>query len=247
GVSTAGIAMAAYWYGIGGARKFGAGNIGPALVDLAKATTDRSYLGANLSDPAGEWIYFSPMSWHPDSRRAAWNEGVWGTEDQRRIRLVTALDRAAGLPVPVVPTPTDISYAKPLTAENLQRSTAPTQGRIAGATSGYAEIARTGGEGLGAATTMTTTYVGYSDDGLTFLDGYETLATQSGTATTTYEADLRRTGEDPGEMVLRLNFTQASWNDPVHLSFDQAADGKPASWGHTTYGGTTLRVEDMAS
>ena len=94
---------------------------------------------------------------------------------------------------------------------------------------------------------MVTTYVDYSDDGRTVLSGVEKLETQGGTATTTYEADLHRTGEDPGEMVLRLSFTQDSWNEPVRLSFAGAADGKPASWGHTTYGGETLRVEDMAS
>ena len=26
----------------------------------------RSYEGVNLSDPDGKWVYYSPMSWHPD-------------------------------------------------------------------------------------------------------------------------------------------------------------------------------------
>ncbi len=247
-ISTVGLAMAAYWYGIGGVRRWGEGNIGPALVDLSRAMTDRTYLGANLSDPTGQWVYYSPMSWHPDSRRAAWNEGLRnGTNaPPLRIRLVTALDRAAGEPVRAVATPAVPPYARPLAPENLVPWAGPTGGRIAGAASGYVDVRRTGGEGLGAAAAVETTYVGYSDDGRTFLEGVERLQNQGGTASTVYEADLHRIGDDPGELVLRLTFTQESWNDPVRLSFAEAADGKPASWGHASYQGETLRVEDMA-
>ena len=245
-MSAAGIAMAAYWYAVGGVREIRPGSIGPALVDLSKATTDPAYLGADLSDPEQIWVYRSPMSWHPDSTRAAWNESVRGTgRQQTRIRTVRLLDRPAGSAVPAVPTPTDIPYARPLTAETIAPTRGQDGGRIAGKVAGYVDLHRTGGEGLLAATTTETTYVGYSDDGRTFLDGTERLETAGGSATTTYEADLVRSGDDPGEMKLRLLFTQDSFADPVMLSFETAADGLPASHGHTTYAGTTLRVADM--
>ena len=250
GLSANGLAMAAYLYSVAGVRSFRPGNIGPALVDLARATTDDGYLGADLSDPAGEWVYLSPMSWHPSSRSVAWNETLrvahGGADEQTRIRLATLLDRAPATPVAAVPTPEDAPYSRPLTAEAIAPTAQPLGGRVRGAVAGHAEVVRTGGAGLGAAVTVETRYAGYSDDGLTFLDGTEHLTVSAGTASSAYRADLVRRGADPGEMRLRVTFTQADRNAPVRLSFAPADDGLPASHGFTTYRGTTLHVADMS-
>lgn len=57
-----------YMYGVTGVRSSREGNIGPALINIEKSQTEEGYMGLNLSDPDGVWMYNSPMSWKSDGR-----------------------------------------------------------------------------------------------------------------------------------------------------------------------------------
>ena len=47
----------------------------------------RNYKGVDLSDPAGEYVYYSPISWHPGSTKAMWNEGTRVAAGDQKLRL----------------------------------------------------------------------------------------------------------------------------------------------------------------
>ena len=51
------------------------GNIGPALIDISASKAPGIYRGLNLNTHP-EWVFRSPMSWHPDGTRALWPEGL---------------------------------------------------------------------------------------------------------------------------------------------------------------------------
>ena len=60
---------------LAGARSFRTGaNVGPALVDIEKAVSDLHYRGTDLHDPDDRFVFYSPMSWHPSSKKAMWCE-----------------------------------------------------------------------------------------------------------------------------------------------------------------------------
>lgn len=98
-----------YLYGITGVRAGREGNIGPALISLSRSMSEPDYRGIDLSDPTGEWIYLSPMSWKNDSTKAMW------IERQRdgnglRVQIVTLLEYQPEDPVQTVATPDAGTY-----------------------------------------------------------------------------------------------------------------------------------------
>jgi hypothetical protein len=72
-----GLNMHSYIYSVTGVRQSRPGNIGPALIDIEASRTQRGYQGVNLST-SEEWVFRSPMSWHPSSKKAMWIEGRRG-------------------------------------------------------------------------------------------------------------------------------------------------------------------------
>ena len=85
----------------------------------------RGYEGVNLSDPEGKWVYYSPMSWHPDSTRAMWNESTRRAQGnvKSRLRRCRLLDVQPSVPVPAVRTPDreEIPYALPVESAGKQQ------------------------------------------------------------------------------------------------------------------------------
>ncbi len=169
-----------YMYGVTGVRGGRAGNIGPALVNLSRSMSERDYRGIDLSDPSGEWVYLSPMSWKNDSTRAMW------IERQReghgyRVQIATLVDYIPGKAVETVQTPAVGSYATE-PAKSFDFDTT-----VRGKVSGSVHMTKKSGF-LGSAT-VSVTYDNYSDDGVYFYTGTET-SSGSIMSKTTYTADL---------------------------------------------------------
>ena len=242
------IINAAYQYAIASERMFRKGLIGPALVDVKRTKEEgRQYEGVDLGDPENKFVYYSPMSWAPCGTKALWNESTRIVEPPfvSRLQVVHLLDRKPCMPLPVVPTPDgkDILYAIPLTEYlNARSETPPLPYRIAGKASGevICEQDETGWR--------TVRYDAFSDDGKNFLAG--TFAAKSPASIfeageNVVRAKLKVWGEHTGEADYGLTFTQDTVMSPVRLSFAQANDHLPATYGHCIFNGISIKAEDM--
>jgi hypothetical protein len=208
------------------------------------------YEGISLSSN-DEWVYCSPMSWHPDGARVMWMEMVRGSEaggarPRMRARVARLRDHTAAQAVPPVPTPNEVPYgiAGADAEEVLRRQSAPvTSGRIAGIHSGYIAFERQQEDlTLGRAAAARTEYENFSDDGRSVYNGYERTvsALVSGTV---YEADLELVGDTSGEMRLRATWT--GLQDKARLLFDRDVDGKPKTHGYARYGDVVMQIGEL--
>ncbi|HHU78335.1 MAG TPA: hypothetical protein GXZ29_05570 [Clostridiales bacterium] len=238
-----------YMYCVAGVRAFREGNIGPVLIDIEHSRkSGRGYMGVNLSDPEGKWVYYSPISWHPDSTRAMWNERTRMAEGLQKCRLQIChlLDRSPSRPVPAsaTPDPEQIPYALPLSSPKQQMYDDVFPMRIKGKVSGCMINDCKAGD----PPVYTTTYHNFSDDGKSYYNGHiAVIAPPSlfAVGKTIFEADLTVEGEHQGEMKLRAVFNREGLHAPAMLSFAVGDDGLPESRGWSTYDGVTLRIEDM--
>lgn len=245
------LAWAAYVYAVGGVREFRPGSIGPVLVDIERSSTDPGYVGVALNDEDEAWVYCSPMSWHPDGTRVMWMEtlrgsGRGGAEPVMRIRVARLLDHVPSETVPATAVP-DVPYGirgERAAAALAARDSDVRSTRIAGRHSGHVEYEREAVAHPGSASRTELRFVGFSDDGTRFYNGYE-RSIASMVDGTVYEADLALTGGDVGEMRLRLCWSGLA--DGARILFGPDASGRPQSFGHAAYGGRTLRVEDLTA
>jgi hypothetical protein len=121
------------------------------------------------------------------------------------------------------------------------------EGKIAGKHSGHIEYQREGRKPFQAFMgSIGSKYVDYSDDGKTFYNGFERVS-YSPVRESVYEADLEMTGAQQGEMKLRATFSRIAFGQPPKLLFEKADDGRPKSFGHVSYNGVTLKIEDLAA
>ena len=242
------IVNAAYHYAIASERMFRKGLIGPALLDVHRTRKEgRAYEGVDLGDPENKFVYYSPMSWAPCGTKALWNESTRIAEPPfvSRLRVVRLLDRKPCLPLPSVPTPDgiEIPYAIPLGEYlNTRPETLPLPYRIAGKASGEVVC------GMNEAGWRTVIYDNFSDDAKTFMDGE--FATKSPASIfeageNIIRAKLKVWGEHTGEADFRLTFTQENVMSPVRLSFAEANDRLPVTYGYSRYDRTTIQTEDM--
>lgn len=238
-----------YMYCVAGVRAFRKGNVGPVLIDIERSRTEgRAYRGVDLSDPEGRWVYYSPISWHPDSTRAMWNEGTRMSEGEQRhrLRMCRLLDWKASAPVPagVTPEREEIPYALPGNPPVGQGAGDGFCIKIKGKSSGY--VVNEGEPGNPPV--YRTTYYGFSDDGETFYDGGMTVKASANIfvpGETVFEADLSVTGKHAGEMKLRAVFRRDNPAAPAMLSFAKGEDGEPESRGYSAYDGVVLEIADM--
>lgn len=251
--TVSGMMMAIYMYAVASVRSFRQGNIGPVLIEIERSMHEPGYQGVVLNDPEETWVYVSPMSWHPSSKKAMWQEMVRGSDAEPggrriRIRIATLHDYEPHAAVAVQRTPDAISYGIKGIKGALSLWLPPDvniEGRIAGRHSGYLEHRRQGRKPVQLMVgSIESRYVNYSDDGKTFYSGFERIR-YSPVAETTYEADLEMTGEQQGEMKLRATFSKIS-SGPPKLLLEDAEDGKPKSHGYAEYKGVRLNIEDMA-
>lgn len=238
-----------YMYSVAGVRAFRKGNIGPALIDIRQSREKgRAYQGADLSDPEGKWVYCSPMSWHPDSTRAMWNERTRIADGpvQHRLRICQLLDRQPSVPVPAETTPdsAQIPYAIPLSRAGKQGQAATFPIKVKGTAGGSVVNDRRAGD----PPTYTATYDNFSDDGETVYNGYIAVTAPESIfamGKTTFEADLTVSGAHNGEMKLRAVFTRDGVHAPAMLSFATGEDGQPESRGWARFDGITADIADM--
>lgn len=225
-----------YMYAVAGARAFTDGaNVGPALISIEKSMSDLTYLGVDLHDPEDRFVYYSPISWHPSSKKAMWNERLRRTlGNEGRVMIVELPDYVPGELPEVTPVPENIPYAKPGILTEIPKQFPEI--RVAGKHSGFA-VTKMSREG--SLTKYETAYEGFSDDGESFLNGYESCVTPGMIApgATTYRAELTLTGSHEGEMNAELIFHFTTPQTPTTLD--------PASFGYATYDGVTVRVDEM--
>lgn len=248
---TQGLTMYLYMYAVTGVRTFRPGNIGPALIDIERSMREPGYQGVLLHDPDEEWVYVSPMSWHPNGKKAIWMEMVRGSQAQPggirlRIRQVTLHDYEPGPVVPVRRTPDEVPYALKRLEAVLTPQTLPNNihaGKIAGKHSGYIAV-RLGEQNSIFSGERNLVYHHFSDDGETFFDGFEKVFF-SFTSGCRYEADVKMRGRKEGEMKLRIALSGGTFENPPRLLFDLDNDGRPQSDGYVKYNGSSLRVNDL--
>ena len=245
------LAWAAYVYAVGGVREFRPGNVGPVLVDIERSSTDPSYPGVALNNEDDSWVYVSPMSWHPRGTRVMWLEMLRGSGDDHerslRIRVAHLVDHVPSATVPVAVQIPPVPYG--VTGTDAERWLADPPGevrstRVAGRHSGHVEYEREPAAHLGAPSRTELRFVGFSDDGRTLYNGFErTVASM--VDGTVYEADLVLTGDESGEMQLRLSWSGLA--DGARLRFEPDDAGRPQSSGHARYGDRLMRVEDLSA
>ncbi|WP_374975664.1 hypothetical protein ACEYYH_17960 [Microbacterium trichothecenolyticum] len=243
------LAWGAYIYAVDGVRQFRLGNVGPVLVDIARSSTDPSYVGVALNSSDDAWVYCSPMSWHPKGTKAMWMEMRRGSgrgyDAEMRIRAARLEDHLPSAAVPAAPAPVVTCAIRGTDAERWLAAPLPDvrSARIAGRHSGHVEYEREPAPHLGAASRTELRFVDFSDDGQRFCNGVErTVASM--TDGTVYEADLTLTGADNGEMRLRISWSGLA--DGARIRFGPDASGRPQSFGHARYGDRILRVEDLS-
>ncbi|HPP10748.1 MAG TPA: hypothetical protein PLK41_07150 [Defluviitoga tunisiensis] len=244
-----------YMYAVAGVRYFREGNIGPVLIEIEKSVNQESYQGVLLNDPEEKWVYVSPMSWHPSSKKAMFLEMMRGSFDretglpQLRVRKVELLDYKPSKIVQPTRTPDNISYSTKGFRAIIKYLFPPKMSgsfKIAGKYSGYIEYIRRQEKGQKAFLKgeAELKYINFSDDGKRFYNGIEKV-NYSYMGETMYEADVKMTGEEEGEMKLRATFSKIYGDTPSRLLFEKAEDGKPKSYGYVKYKGITLNIEDL--
>lgn len=167
---------------------------------------EEGYVGQDLTvapDNITTYNQFKKVSWHKDSTRIVfWEqkdpELLALGEQHGRLRLLefTSLSPTTPL-VPFTPDPT---WAQPLD-ENFVPPEYAQEGTVAGAVSGYAEVSyyenSTDPGGMAINGHIDVTYVNYSEDGKSVLNGTENVD-YSLASGTTWDADVTVTGCNQG-------------------------------------------------
>jgi hypothetical protein len=232
------LAMLAYTYAVTGVRTVRPGNIGPALIDISASKASGLYRGLNLNTHP-EWVFRSPMSWHPDGTRVLWPEGLRGTSE-RRIQVLSLLDRQPAAPVPARQTPLSVPYATSdlSEVEKYARASQDIDVKVYGRASGHITYRRTPDRRIEK------TYVDFSDDGRHVYSGSERMEADP-LGRSTYVADVRLTGPNPGVMALKMTFGPIPGSPPAQIIFGPDASGQPLTHGYVEYDGKRLEVADL--
>ncbi len=237
-----GLNMHAYTYAVTGVRKSRRGNIGPALIDIEASSTDQDYLGINLHTQE-EWVFRSPMSWHPAGKKAMWMEeprGASRLEGKRRIQVVRLLDYQPAPRVATQVTPDDVPYAETdlSVIEGLLQRSREVDVKVYGQHSGYIHYRQ------GAGGTIEKTYIDFSDDGESWYRGRETMQLNP-QGHSTYIADLKLAGPRPGRMDLKVTFGPLQDPMPARIVFSKDETGVPLSHGYTEFDGQRLEITNL--
>lgn len=232
-----GLSMFAYTYAVTGVRTARPGNVGPALIDIRASKTVDGYQGTNLSLD-DDWVFHSPMSWHPGSTKAIWVEGQRQT-GAKRIRMAALPDYKPGKPVPAAALPDRMAYASSdlSIVPALAARSRDVDVKVYGRATGWITYRRT-------ARIIEKTYVNFSDDGKSTWSGKETLAPDP-RGNSRYEANVRLDGPRPGRMELAITFGPLGGKLPSQIVFAPDASGNPQSRGFAEYGGRKLDVASL--
>ena len=232
-----GLSMFAYTYAVTGVRRERPGNIGPALIDIKASQSQDGYAGINLNtDP--DWVYYSPMSWHPDGKRAMWIEGQ-RNGGSKRIRTVQLPDYRPGPFVAAGPSPERVPYGvTDLSAvKAFARGSHDLNVKVYGRISGHIDYRRTS-QGIRKV------YVNFSDDGRNIYTGQEATTVNPG-GNSTYTASLNLAGPKPGHMDMKVTFGPLGGALPARILFAKDEKGAPLSQGYAEYAGQRLDIADL--
>lgn len=232
-----GLSMFAYTYSVTGVRRSRPGNVGPALVEIDRSKSSPDYLGINLA-AEDDWVFNSPMSWHPGSAKGMWIENRRGT-DTKRIRIVEIAGYRAAPAVAAAVTPNAVPYGSSDLSiiPSLVGKTTGTDVKVYGRVSGHIEYRR-------SPVSISKTYMNFSDDGRSTYSGTETTRINMG-GNSTYTADVRLSGANTGAMNLTMTFGPLGGDCPARLIFDRDASGAPMSRGFAEYNGKRLVVDQL--
>ena len=234
-----------YQYSIAGVRSHRHGNIGPALINIERSMSEgRKYMGVDLSDPEDKWVYYSPMSWHPSSTKALWNERTRLCEGdvQCRLRVCHLLDVSAAAPIPAQKTPDsgEIPYSEPISAIFSQNSVSfPLT--VRGKTGTVQNLPVKDGA-------WETRYDNFSEDGKTFYNGWIRVKAPENMfrpGLTTIESDLSVFGEHTGRMDLRI-VLKSDARFQIYPDDGLNEDGRPNCFGYAEYDGLRREVSELA-
>ena len=232
-----GLAMFAYTHAVTGVRLSRPGSVGPALIDIHASRTQPGYLGHNLNT-SPDWVFYSPMSWHPGGLRAMWIEGQ-RSHGPMRIQVAELPDYRPGPTVPTQATPDVMPLASPDMSQ-VQRYAAATRSidvRVYGRVSGTIRYRRSGG-------TTQKVYDHFSEDGRQVYTGSETLVADP-RGQSTYHADVRLTGPHPGVMALTVTFGPLGGPAPARIIFAADSSGQLATRGYVDYDGLRLEASSL--
>lgn len=237
-----GLNSLAYNYSVSGVRQQRSGNVGPALIEIAPSKTQEGYVGISLNTQ-DEWVFGSPMSWHPSGTKAMWMEGRRGERGSgpRRMQVVRLLDYRPAPPVAAKVTPDHIEYALSdlSIAKEYARKAQDIDVKVYGRKSGYITYRRT------PAGLIEKTYVNFSDDGAQVYSGSETMQNNP-RGNSTYTADVTLAGPRPGTMKMTIIFGPATdFYNPTKIIFTPDAAGIPLSKGYAEFGGKRLEVSSL--
>ena len=218
----------AYMYGVAKVRTEREGNIGPAVININQSMLNTSYLGYDLHEDI--WVFCSPMSWHPSSKKAMFTE-INRITQKKRIRIVYFADYKPLKTLENKKTPDNIPYAKKL--EDLKE---PLKKEI----NGYF----VGKEGIlifnKTETICRTEYKNYSEDGKTFFNGVEESEYLKNQFIGRLTSNVVMTGEQTGKMNLSIYM---NYNGDIIYE----ENGKEISYGYVEYNGKKLTIENSYS
>lgn len=235
----------AYNYSVSGVRQQREGNIGPALIEIEASKSEHGYRGINLNTEE-DWVFNSPLSWHPDSKKAMWIERERaprrGPQDESgRIQIVTLPDYHPAPTVSAGETPDDMAYAISdlSVVQQYAGQSKDIDVKVYGQHSGYLTYVRTP-MGL-----IEKSYMDFSDDGEHVYSGKETLEFNPH-GNSTYRADVTLAGPTPGAMKLQITFSpMTDFYNPTSIVFDGDEGGARLSRGYVDYDGQRLEVADL--
>ena len=232
-----GLSMFAYTHAVTGVRKSREGNVGPALIEIAKAASQPGYAGTSLDSGDG-WVFTSPISWHPGGMKAAWVEIRRGTPNLR-LRLLELPDYRPGPAAPAVqmPQPGKYSTSQLSAIPGYAEQSTNIDVKVYGRSAGYITYRRSAGR-------IEKHYYDYSDDGRDVWSGSETTIVNPG-GTSTYTADVKLAGKNTGAMNVALTFGPLSAPGYAALNFSPGPDGQPLTRGYAAYNGRRLDVSDL--
>ena len=205
------------------------GNIGPALVELSKVESDKTYKGENLKT-SGLWNFNGFISWSPDGTKIMFDEVA--RNSTRRCQIVRLKNyKPSEIKFEDNFNP-NIPYARTIEETINLHLDYPININVPGK-SGNLQISHEEKK-------VELTYDNFSEDNEIFYNGkyiYEKV-NENGVTNSVYTVNIKSEGKKKGNCEFRLWF-----DDKSMLSFEQYTDGKNKSYGSCNYEGKVINVD----
>ena len=205
------------------------GNIGPALVELSKVESDKTYKGENLKT-SDLWNFNGFISWSPDGTKIMFDEVA--RNSTRRCQIVRLKNyKPSEIKFEDNFNP-NIPYARTIEETINLHLDYPININVPGK-SGKLQISHEEKK-------VELTYDNFSEDNEIFYNGkyiYEKV-NENGVTNSVYTVNIKSEGKKKGNCEFRLWFDYKSM-----LSFEQYTDGKNKSYGSCNYEGKVINVD----